>query len=114
MAKTLRFLAPLVCSLPLVACAGMGAEKTGQAGDELRGLNQQEALAELNQIGDAIRAYYGPLEFKKAKFGFDLDAALAKAKGEIMAGQNEADRVRPVYELIASLHDGHSCRRDPG
>lgn len=107
MVKSLRFLAPFVCALPLVACAGVGSEKTGASGEELRGITQVEALAELSQIGDAIRAYYGPLQFKKQRFGFDLDAALAKAKGEITAGQTEADFVRPVYELIASLHDGH-------
>ena len=107
MAHSFRFLAPVVCALPLVACAGMGSEKTAESGADLRGITQDEALKELSQIGDAIRAYYGPLEYKKQRFGFDLDAALAKAKTEIQSGQNEADRVRPVYELLASLHDGH-------
>jgi hypothetical protein len=106
MAKALRFLAPLLCAIPLAACAA-GTESTGASSDELRGLSKDEALAEMTQIGDAIRAYYGPLQFKAQRFGFDLDAAIAAAKTEIQNGQNEADFVRPVYELISKLHDGH-------
>src|SRR5262245_34527517 len=107
MAKTFGLLAPLFLALPLAACSAIAPEATGATGDELRGLNKREALSELSQIGDAIRAYYGPLEYKQQKFNWNLDQALATAKSEIEAGNNEADFVRPVYKLLASLKDGH-------
>jgi hypothetical protein len=94
-------------SLPMVACADTSGAGRGTSADELRGLNKQEALAELGQIGDALRASYGPLEYKQERFGFVLDDALAAAKAEIEAGASEADFIRPVYGLLAKLHDGH-------
>jgi hypothetical protein len=108
MAKTLGLLAPLLLALPVVAAACAGApEGTDASGSALRGLNKTEATAELGQIGDAIRAYYGPLEYKQQRFGFNLDQALADANAEIQAGQTEADFVRPMYKLLGKLHDGH-------
>jgi hypothetical protein len=102
-------LAALVITLPaaLAACASDGAEAPGTVTGELRGLDRQQALAELGEVGDAIRAFYGPLEFKKTRFGFDLDAALATAKEAIEGASTEADRVRPIFELLAKLKDAH-------
>jgi hypothetical protein len=68
---------------------------------------QDEALEDLAQVGSAIRASYGALTYKKARCGFDLDAALAQARSEIMQATNEGDRVRPIYRLLAQLRDGH-------
>jgi hypothetical protein len=102
----------LVTSLLLAACTDVATDAPTSA-DELRGLSKTEALAELGQVGDAVRAFYGPLEYKAKRFGFDLDAALADARSEVEAGETEADFVRPVYRLIAKLHDGHVSYQFP-
>jgi hypothetical protein len=93
----------------IAACSGRSdvGDNANATPDELRAINNREALAELVQIGDAIRSYYGPLEYKKQRFGLDLDRELARAKNQIQAATTEADRVRPVYELLAKLKDGH-------
>jgi hypothetical protein len=103
----------LAAALSSIAACTDAAPSARTSDDELRGLNKREALAELAQIGDAIRAFYGPLEYKEKRFGFDLDAALATARSEIEAGSAEADFVRPVYRLIAKLHDGHVSYQFP-
>jgi hypothetical protein len=96
----------LVIPAVLAACSS-GSATTAGGEDDLRGLSKAEALADFNQVVDNIRTFYGPLEYKKQKFGFDLDQAAAKGRAEIEAGQNEADRVRAIYKLLAQLHDGH-------
>ena len=88
------------------ACSS-SAEPAADGASALRGIDREQALAELDEVGHAIRAFYGPLEFKKTRFGFDLDAALEAARSEIQAGENEADRIRPLYELVAKLKDAH-------
>src|SRR5687767_7866235 len=103
MPRTLRL--PLLLALSLAACANHARETTST--DDLKGLSTQEALDELAQIGSTLRAFYGPLEYKKERFGFDLDTEMATAKAAIELGENEADRVRPIYELLAKLQDGH-------
>ncbi len=113
MAKTFRHVAPFLLLLPLAACTANVDSSIGDKTEDLRGLSKTEALSELTHVGEAIRAYYGPLEFKKARYGFDLDAALAEAKGEIEAGQSEADRVRPIFKLLSKLKDGHISYQFP-
>jgi hypothetical protein len=97
----------LAVSVSTSACADPEREETDTTQDELRSITKSEALAELSQVGDAIRAYYGPLEYKRFRFGFQLNDALAEAKAEIEKGEDEADFVRPIYRLLAKMHDGH-------
>jgi hypothetical protein len=96
---------PFLLLVSLAACADQTTQTTSD--DSLRALSREEALEDLAQVGSTLRAFYGPLEYKKERFGFDLDAELAKAKAAIELGEDEADRVRPVYELLAKLQDGH-------
>ncbi len=92
----------------LGACAADSTKSDSTvAADELRGLTKAEALADYNQIGDNIRSFYGPLEYKREKFGFNLDTAMAAGRAEIEASLTEADRVRVFYKLLAQLRDGH-------
>ena len=92
----------------LGACAADSSKDTPTvAAEELRGLTKAEALADYNQIGDNIRSFYGPLEYKREKFGFNLDTAMAAGRSEIAASRTEADRVRVFYKLLAQLRDGH-------
>jgi hypothetical protein len=98
---------PTLLPTVVAGCADAGGKDAAAEVDELRGLSKNEALSDLNQIGELIRSYYGPLEYKKAKFNFDLDQALAAGRAQIEAGQNEGDRVRAFYTLLAQLRDGH-------
>jgi len=92
------------CSAPESPSRGSTAQERD---DDLRGISRDEAVSELRQIGDAIRAYYGPLEYKRARFGFDLDKELAEAIAETEQSSTEGDRVRAVKRLLAKLRDGH-------
>jgi hypothetical protein len=96
-----------------IAACTAGQDSTSASDDDLRGISKTEAEAELAAVGDAITAYYGPIDFKTARFGFNLKAELAAAKVKIRAGQTEGDRVRPIYELLAKLHDGHISYQYP-
>jgi hypothetical protein len=96
----------LVIPAVLAACTS-GSPTTAAGEDDLRGLSKAEALADFNQVVENIRTFYGPLEYKKEKFGFDLDQAAARGRAEIEAGRSESDRVRAIYKLLAQLRDGH-------
>lgn len=98
---------PTLLSTLVAGCADSGPGGEMAAADALHGLTKDEALSDLNQMGELIRSYYGPLEYKKKRFNFDLDQALAAGRAQIEAGQNEADRVRALYTLLAQLRDGH-------
>lgn len=98
---------PTLLPTVLGGCADAGSKSSSTTGDELNGLSKAEALSDLTQMGELIRSYYGPLEYKKEKFGFELDKALAEARAQIEAGRNEADRVRALYTVLAQLKDGH-------
>jgi hypothetical protein len=103
-----RFTAVGVLGLTFAAACSSGQDVAIASGEsDLHGISTSEALSELAAVGDAIRAYYGPLEFKERRFGFNLDAELAAAEQKIKVGTTEGDRVRPIYELLAKLHDGH-------
>lgn len=97
----------LLVGVSVAACGS--PSRSGSAEDDLRSPSTREALVELDQIAEAIRAYYGPLEYKKERFGFDLDREVAKAKTQLRSAttMTEGDRVRPVIELLAKLKDGH-------
>lgn len=97
----------LLLALPLVACSSGSAPAHQGDESELRSLTKQQALAELDQVAEAIRAYYGPLEYKQQRYGFDLDAAQAKSRAAIEIATTEGGRIRPIYELLAQLKDGH-------
>src|SRR5262245_41819358 len=104
----MRFLSGgLFLSLIVPACAGPSDDHAGGASSDLRELTAREALADLETVGELIGPQYGPLEYKKQRFGFDLEAALAEARGAVLAANTEADRIRPFYELLAKLKDGH-------
>lgn len=91
----------------LAACSADSSTESGGSEDELRGLSGAEVTADLNVMADTIRAYYGPLQYKKERFGFDLDKEVTKAKAAITKSKTEAERVRALYTLLAGLQDGH-------
>ncbi|MBX3227566.1 MAG: hypothetical protein KIT84_14525 [Labilithrix sp.] len=97
----------MLFAAPLAACADDAHEVTASDASEIRELTEAEVLADLDALGTQIRTSYGLLDFKKARFGFDLDAELAAARTKILAATTEGDRLRPFYELLAKLKDGH-------
>ncbi len=96
-----------ILAVPTLAAACSDGGMPAKSESDLREITKAQALEELAAVGSAIRAFYGPLEYKKEHFGFDLDASLAAATAEIQAGEREADFVRPVFKLLAKLKDGH-------
>jgi hypothetical protein len=103
--KSLR--AWLLFASLLPACSARPSGDDSAAPSKLEALSVDEALGDLDVLASTIRREYGALSYKKARFGFDLDAEVAIAKAKIQAGQTEGDRVRPFYELLAKLRDGH-------
>ena len=96
-----------------IAACSTSTDATAESDNDLRGISATEAQSELTAVGDAIKAYYGPLDFKGQRFGFNLTAEVAAAKVKIKAGKTEGDRVRPIYELLAKLHDSHVSYQYP-
>jgi hypothetical protein len=112
MSTNLRIAALALAAFLAPACAPAdGDAPSASTADELRPLSEREALEELAQVGDALRANYAPLEYKRARFGFELDAALADARAKVIAARTEGERIRPFYELLAKLKDGHVSLR---
>ncbi len=107
MRRALRFLCIFAVPTFAAACSDVGQEWSAKSESGLREITKGEGLEELTAVGTAIRSFYGPLEYKKERFGFDLDASLAEATAEIHAGEREADFVRPIFKLLAKLKDGH-------
>jgi len=106
MLRTLGFAALAGLLVTSGACA-VSDGATGRHDDDLRNLTTEEALLDLDAMAGLIRMNYGPLEYKKARFGLDLDAEIAAARSKILAATNEGDRIRPLYEVLAKLRDGH-------
>jgi hypothetical protein len=97
-------LAAVASSGPACVAADDGVVSSEQS---VRSLTKEEALQELDQIEIAIASLYGPLTFKKERFGFDLANEVAKAREATRLGSTEGDYVRAVQRLLHGLHDGH-------
>jgi hypothetical protein len=78
---------------------------SGAAG--LRPITKAEAKTDLNDLAEAIRNYYGPLQYKEKRFGFKIDDLISKADKEIDESKSDADIFGSYQRLLTSLHDAH-------
>ncbi len=89
-------------------CSGFGdSRRDVTSSPELRGISTEEALAEVDIVGQTLRGLYGPLRFKEKTLGFDLEKEMTAAKATIRAATAEADRIGAIVELLDKLDDGH-------
>lgn len=93
----------LVISAILAGCSPIPvASSTSQ-----RSLRTTEALADFDQAVSQFRTYYGPLEYKNDRFGFDFEAMAAGFRERIVAATSDADVYAAIAELAFKMRDGH-------
>ena len=99
--------------LALTACS---AWKTGEPihvenAPALRPMTKQEALRDFGVLTDYVRAFYGPLEYKEARFGFDFDSIVRQTEEQIREAYRqeagEAEIMGLYMKFLAKLQDGH-------
>ncbi|HEU4407636.1 MAG TPA: S41 family peptidase [Polyangiaceae bacterium] len=103
----------LACAPGLGGCGGDSPATDASGSEEIRELTVREALADFDQMVEAIRATYGPLRRKEARYGFTLDAIAEAGREKIRAGTTDADFVRAYQEFLANFRDGHVSLSTP-
>lgn len=76
----------------------------------VRNLTRSEATADFEQIVQAVRTYYGPLEYKERRFGYTLNELADGSRAELAAAADDAtdnDYYAVFQRFLAKLEDGH-------
>jgi hypothetical protein len=98
-----KILKSIVCFLALTVGATSFA----------RPLSVEEKIRDLDQLVSMIKAGYGPLEYKKTKFGIDVDRLSADYYLKVRATTTNLDFYYLLGAFIAEFKDSHFSGRIP-
>jgi peptidase S41-like protein len=102
-----------VCLLAVMASACSGEDLTGldtavgSRSAPLRDLSASEASEDLEQIFTYIRTFYGPAEYKEARFGYSIDALEDEARALLAAAPGDDGFYAAANWFLTRLDDGH-------
>lgn len=91
-------------ALLMVSACGKVEPKAQLASREM---TSAEALSDFEEIVSSVRTLYGPLEYKKQRFGFDLDVAAAEFRTKIQSAKTDAEFFGLYAQFLARLQDAH-------
>ena len=96
----------------LVGCSGedmTALERGGVASHAaaLRDMTPAEALEDLEQIFTHFRAYYGPYEYKEARFGYTIADLEDEARAILADSPNDDGFYTAATRFASRLDDGH-------
>jgi hypothetical protein len=97
----------------LAGCNDGGPSTDASGSEAIRELTVREALADFDQMVEALRGTYGPLRRKEARYGFTLDQIAEAGREQIRAGKTDADFVRAYQVFLANFRDGHVSLSTP-
>lgn len=75
--------------------------------DSLPNLTPQEAQEDLAEIAHKFRNFYGPLQFKERRFGFDFDEWVNATNLKLQDQKTDAEIMGIFREFLAKLDDAH-------
>jgi hypothetical protein len=73
----------------------------------LRDSSRPEARADFEQMAAALKALYGPLIRKEARYHFDIDVAIEQTRAALQASRSDSDTFRTLNRFIERFHDAH-------
>ncbi len=96
-------------SILLVGC---GQEDLGSE-FHIRNMSPAEISADFQQMVNAVSDFYGPLQYKEARFGFQWQDLVAQTRQELVAAKDDAEVFGIYAGFLATLQDGHVGIRFP-
>jgi hypothetical protein len=78
-----------------------------------RSLTTEQKLNDLNELVAMIKGGYGPLEYKKDKFGIDIDVLVKNYSEAITLTDNNSDFYYLIVKFVAEFNDSHFGARIP-
>src|SRR5687767_7600134 len=97
-------------AISLVLLASACSQSPDLSGTKVRSLTRAEARADFEQMVQAVRTYYGPLEYKERRFGYTLNELADGSRVEIAAAAEDAtdnDYYAIFQRFLAKFEDGH-------
>jgi hypothetical protein len=93
----------LVLNLLLQSCGNQSPASLLQT----KQITKSEALVTYQAIVAKLRNYYGPLEYKERRFGFDFDRLAAEYEARLPAQAEDIVYFAIFKEFLARFRDGH-------
>lgn len=98
--------------LCLIGSFSFGLIKCGTQGDNgstfsMRPMSKQEIEQDFNQIVTTFRDFYGPLEYKEKRFGFDFEALVQETEVRLEQTTNNEEVYGVYAEFLSRFKDGH-------
>jgi hypothetical protein len=78
-----------------------------------RNLTTEQKLNDLNELVAMIKGGYGPLQYKKEKFGIDIDVLYQTYSQKISLTDNNSDFYYLIVKFVAEFNDSHFGARIP-
>lgn len=88
-------------------------EAVDSSSNEVKALDRAQVLQDFDAMVAAVRENYGPLDYKKKKFGFDLGARAAFYRKQLETLTTETDFMQTFRLFLAELQDAHVSLRIP-
>lgn len=79
-----------------------------------RQMTTAEALSDFEEIVSSVRTLYGPLDYKKQLFGFDLDTTATEFRAKIQSAKTDVEFFGLYAQFLARLQDAHVSVRFVG
>ena len=105
MKRFVSFFSAVVFTTLVITACGRSSQDVSTV--KLRSLTKAEAHADLSELVEKVRALYGPLEYKEARFGYKLDAVAADHHALIDSATTDEDSQGVFSQFLAKLDDAH-------
>ena len=94
-----------ICATLAIGSCGPKPQQPHQL--QLRSMNQQEAIADFDQLVANVEAFYGPLEYKLKRFGINFEEHVATHRQAILDASGDLEVYGVMRRFLAAFHDGH-------
>jgi C-terminal processing protease CtpA/Prc len=74
---------------------------------QLRSLRTDEVLADFDMMIAQFRTFYGPLEYKEARFGWKFDELATEYRAKLGTATTHAEKMGVFKQFMTRLQDGH-------
>jgi hypothetical protein len=91
----------------MLACGSGDSSSDGTDTSEVRGISNQEALADFDEIVTSFRGLYGAMARKEQRYGFKFDDLASEYRGRIQRAHSEAEYRGIFQEFISRFMDAH-------
>lgn len=98
----------ILCSTLLFSCDKNDSKQfKTQNSSAIRALTEDEKAADFDQLIQIFKTYYGPYQYKEARFGFSIEKLAQDLKVQAIAAKSDEEFMGYVMQFGAALQDGH-------